>query len=139
MSAENHRAEDMLERGIQKLDVGYQVPILWKQNEPQLPDNRLLAEIRLRSLISRLKKDPIIEVKYRRAMQKILNKGYAVRLTVDDLRAQPSVYYFPHLAVKKNRWGEDIRIVYDAAAKFKGRSLNDAISSDPILQNSLPL
>lgn len=135
MSTEDRRVVPMLKAGMQKLEVEYQAPILWKVNEPQPPDNRPLAESRLRLLLSRFKKDPVFENKYRRAMEKNFNE---VTWLSDSILLDPAtVYYLPHFGVKKNRWSVDIRIVYDAAAKFKGRSLNDAINSGPVLKNSL--
>ena len=40
-------------------------------------------------------------------MQKSFNEGHAVRLSEDELRAKPPAYYFPHFALKNNRWSED--------------------------------
>jgi hypothetical protein len=39
-------AIQILENNPRRLEVGYEVPILWKTGEPSLPNNRLLAESR---------------------------------------------------------------------------------------------
>ena len=137
LSAENQRAVRMLDQGIRKLETGYEAPILWKEGEPDLADNRALAEIRLRCLISKFRKDPNYEKQYRVAMQKNFDNGYAIKLTAEELEEPGPVYYIPHFGVPK-AGGDGVRIVFDAAARFQGKSLNDAIISGPALQNSLP-
>ena len=137
VSPENRRAINMLEKGLRKLEVGYEAHILWKEGEPNLPDNRVLAENRLRCLINKFRKDPNYEKQYRMVMQKSFDNGYATRLSAEDLKKDVPSYYIPHFGVPKAK-GDGVRIVFDAAAKFQGKSLNDAIISGPVLQNSLP-
>lgn len=52
---QHQQAIDELDRGIRRLDVGYEAPVLWKEGEPTLEDNRQLAEMRLRSLTSKFR------------------------------------------------------------------------------------
>lgn len=135
MSPDNQRAVAVLDRGLKKLEVGYEAPVLWKPGQPNLPDNRIAAENRLKSLTSRFQKDADFEKEYRKAMQTNFEEGYAVRLNQDEVRTGPS-YYLAHFGVSKPN-SSKVRIVFDAAAKFKGQCLNDCISSGPALQNSL--
>ncbi|XP_057381581.1 uncharacterized protein LOC130704121 [Daphnia carinata] len=51
LSETDKRAIQILESGVRKLEVGYEAPITWKTGEPSLPNNRILAESRLESLL----------------------------------------------------------------------------------------
>ncbi|KZS13019.1 Uncharacterized protein APZ42_021942 [Daphnia magna] len=63
-------------------------------------------------------------------MQKTFDQGYASRL-LDPASAK---YFLVHHGVYK---GSKLRLVFDAAAPFRGKSLNDAIISGPALQPAL--
>ncbi|KZS22098.1 Uncharacterized protein APZ42_010834 [Daphnia magna] len=116
MSESVKQAVQILEAVTRRLEVGYEVPITWKTREPNLSNNRSLAEKRRKSLLRRFYEEPIFKGDYRQAMEK-----------------NPE-YYLVHHGVKNgNKW----RVVFDAAAKFNGRCLNDSIHSGPALQNSL--
>ena len=112
------------------MEVGYEVPIIWREGEPNLDSNRQMAENRFRSLLNRFQRQPEFEVDYRAAVQKYLDQGYASRVP-DPASAR---YFLAHHGVYK---GKKLRVVYDAAAAFKGKCLNDAIISGPALQPSL--
>jgi len=57
ISIEDKKAVEMLETKTKKLEVGYQAPVLWKDGTPPiLPDNRIVAETRLRSLQNKFTK-----------------------------------------------------------------------------------
>lgn len=126
ISPENQWAVIMLRDELKKLDVGYQEPILWKEGSTQPPNNRAMAENRLSSLLRRFGKESEYRQKYRRAMTNNFEESYAIRLTKDQIAAGPA-YYLPHFGVLKD---QKLRIVYDAAAKFRGLCLNDNISRD---------
>ena len=46
----------------------YQTPLPWKPDQPDLPNNRSVAEGRLKSLLRRFERDPDFELHYRKAM-----------------------------------------------------------------------
>ncbi|XP_045033912.1 uncharacterized protein LOC116935697 [Daphnia magna] len=132
MSESEKQAVQKLEAGTRRLDVGYEVPITWKTGEPNLSNNRSLAEKRMKFLLRQFYEDPIFKEDYRQAMEKNFKMGYAVYVE-DPSDSQPE-YYLAHHGVKK---GKKWRVVFDAAAKFNGRCLNNSIHSGPALQNSL--
>jgi hypothetical protein len=66
-------------------------------------------------------------------MQKTFEKGYASLLS--GTAAEEAKYFLVHHGVYK---GPKLRVVFDAAAPFKGKCLNDAILSGPALQPVLP-
>ena len=132
LSVDDRQAVDILQHGMVKLEVGYEVPITWRTGEPNLPNNRLLAEKRLQSLLRRFQLEPAFEKEYRAAMQKNFDKGYAIVL--GDQPASDGEYYTAHHGVYK---GPKLRVVFDAAAKFRGKCLNDAMLRGPALQTPL--
>lgn len=138
VSPDNQQSIRMLEAGIIKLRVGYRAPVLWREGEPSLPDNRQSAESRNHSLLNRFRKPPAYEIKYREVMQKNFDERNAVRITPEEIANGQPCYYLPHFGVPKCRGNDDIRIVFDAAAQFRKRSINGSICPGPPLQRPLP-
>ncbi|XP_032792710.1 uncharacterized protein LOC116929557 [Daphnia magna] len=130
ISPENKRALEIVQEKTKRLEVGYEVPIIWREGEPNLDSNRQMAENRFRSQLSRFRRQPEFEKDYRAAVEKYLDQGYASHVP-DPASAR---YFLAHHGVYK---GKKLRVVYDAAAAFKGKCLNDAIISGPALQPSL--
>ncbi|KAI9554965.1 hypothetical protein GHT06_020249 [Daphnia sinensis] len=133
VSETDRQAINILENGTRRLAVGYETPITWKIGEPDLPNNRQLAERRLANLLHRFKQEPDYGQEYTKAMEKNFEKGYAIVL--EDADYGPPGYYLAHHGVRK---GTKLRVVFDAAAPFKGKCLNDSILSGPALQTPLP-
>lgn len=113
----------------------YQVAIPWKKERPELPDNRAVAERRLRSLEAMLRKKPIeVAEQYRRAFEALIEKGYIVHLPEVKERG----WYLPHFAViREDKETTKVRIVYDGAATYNGVSLNDEMLTGPNLQRDI--
>ena len=138
-SKDEKRAMDLLEHGTVKLETGYQVPLLWKENEPRLQNNRQVALKRLEGLERRFERDPEYKKDYLKAIGKYVENGYAVKVNENDNVNGPDQWYLPHHGVyKKSATEKKLRVVFDAAAKYNGKSLNDALLPGPILQNELP-
>ncbi|XP_064619558.1 uncharacterized protein LOC135482999 [Lineus longissimus] len=138
MSAEDRRALKRLEDTTRKTDNRYEVGMLWKAENTWLPDNRALAESRLESLRRKLVKNPELHEKYTAFMTKLFSQGYAVQLSEEEkLKGNSKTWYLPHHSVTHPRKPEKVRVVFDAAAKFKGVSLNDQLLNGPDLTNSL--
>ncbi len=139
---------DLLEQETVNFETGYQVPLLWKEGEARLQNNRQVALKRLEGLEKRFARDPPYELDYRKAIDKYVNNGYAVKVNEDDdvwsdqwfLPHHGSDQWFlPHHGVyKKSATEKKLRVVFDAAAKYNGKSLNDALLPGPTRQNELP-
>lgn len=129
----DRQAVSILESGTRKLDLGYEVPITWKTGEPSLVCNRQMAQKRLDGLLRRFSRDAGFEADYRAAVQKTIDKGYATILSEEE--SFSAKYFLAHHGVYK---GPKLRVVFDAAAPFQGKCLNDFILSGPSLQPSLP-
>jgi hypothetical protein len=130
LSPDNQRAMALVKEKTRRLAVGYEVPIIWREGEPDLPNNRAMAGNRYQSLLRRFQHQPVLERDYEAAMQKTLDQGYASR--VED--PADAKYFLAHHGVYKET---KLRVVFDAAAQFRGKALNDAIIGGPALQPAL--
>ncbi|XP_076056164.1 uncharacterized protein LOC143034106 [Oratosquilla oratoria] len=117
-------------------DGHYVLPIPWR-GEPNLPNNRDVAERRLRSLHKRLVKSGILNV-YSENISDLLKKGYAEYVPEVDLkRDDGKVWYLPHHAVTSETKPGKVRVVFDCAAQKNGVSLNSQCLQGPDLNNKL--
>ena len=129
-------------------DHRYHVTWPWKENSPNLPDNKVLALCRLKSLIRRLKSEPqnlrkydaVIQDQVTREVIEQVDDNYKGNqpLAVDMLTSPK--HYIPHHAVitpQKNT--TKVRVVYDASAKTKlsNKSLNECLYRGPIILEDL--
>ncbi|KFD60548.1 hypothetical protein M514_27252 [Trichuris suis] len=140
LAPEDERAKQIVESGSRKLEVGFEVPLPWRTGEPNIPNNRPLAEFRLRSLLLRFEKDPVYKADYKKAINNYLSSGYAHEVTDENELNVREQYFLPHHGVrKKSSSTQKLRIVFDSSAPYNGRSLNSALLTGPILQNELPM
>ena len=81
-----------------------------------------------------------MEKDYFAFMQKILNKGNASPVPLDDIKAksQPGkVWYLPHFGVYNPKKPTQIQVVFDLLAEYSDVSLNKELLPGPDLMNSL--
>ena len=130
MSREDKRAISIFERSAQFTDGHYFVQIPWRNEQPNLPNNRALAEHRLMLLKRRLTRDPVYRKRYTDFIEDLFIK--------EELAGQDGkVWYLPHHSVSNPQKPEKTRIVFDCAASFKGMSLNSQVLQGPDLTNGL--
>ena len=138
MSVEDRYAERIINSTISKSNDHYCMGLLWKRDPPDLPFNRTMAEIRLRHLKRRLEKDKDLYEKYRSAIDGYIAKGHARKLTKEQAKQRSNkTWYLPHHPVTSPNKPGKIRVVFDAAAKFQGTSLNDQLLQGPDYINNL--
>ena len=140
MSIEDRRALKILEDTTTLIDGRYEVGLLWKNDKPQLPNNRTLAERRAEMLRRRLTRagNEEIAAKYRAVMTEYISKGYARKLTPEEAAKEClHTWYLPHHPVTNPNKPGKLRIVFDAAAEFAGTSLNKNLLQGPDMTNSL--
>ena len=139
LSREDMRAVDILERTT-KLTPNdhYETGLLWRRDDVQLPNNRREAEKRLQSLRRKFHKDPSLQEKYRTTMEDYIAKGYARKLSDEEVsKSGPRTWYLPHFAVANSNKPNKVRIVFDAAAEHGETSLNKNLLHGPDYTNSL--
>lgn len=134
MSVQDREALGKLNSSVRLVDGHYEVGMLWKHENPWLPNNRMTAVARLCSLKRRLCTNEQLCCKYRSFMDDLLTKGYAQKLTEDEAAARSSrTWYLPHHGVFHPRKPGKIRVVFDAAALHDGVSLNSQLNQGPDL------
>ena len=124
-TADEQAAIDQAERTLSFKNGRYEIGVLWKRNEPKFSNNYELGLPRLKNLEKSLqRKDPKIIEDYS-------IKGYVRRTTQKD----ENQWLLPHFpVVREDKSTTKVRVVFDAATKYEGRCLNDAILPGPKLQ-----
>jgi hypothetical protein len=114
------------------IDGHYQMKIPFESYPPNLPNNRMIAEHRLKLLQRRLTKDPEMKEKYKAGIDDLIRMKYAQKVPVEELsRSDGKVWFIPHHPVLNVHKPGKVRIVFDCAATYRGTSLNEQIYSGP--------
>ena len=110
----------------------------WKEEQPDLPDNRALALGRLKSLVSRMRNNPELIQKYDDIITDQREKGITEKVGSESNSLIK--HYTPHHAVvNPTKATTKVRVVYDASAKCRSESrcLNEYLHRGPILLQNL--
>ncbi len=139
VSVQDERLFQHLRAEMTQIDGRYQLPVLWKENPPQLVNNYAIATARLRSLEkSLLAKGQQHYTSYFDQLRGWLEALF-VEVVNTDTPQVDTAYYLPHFAVyRPDKISSQIRTVMDAAARCNGQpSLNDKVYKGPKLINEL--
>ncbi|XP_045485548.1 uncharacterized protein LOC123689458 [Pieris rapae] len=124
------QALEILKRNSQQLeDDRYDVGLLWKRKDVQLPHNYTAALNRFKGIEKKLRKDAKFKNEYSTQID-LLKSNYAEEVTADCTSNKK--WYLPHFPVKKK-----LRIVFDGAANHNRVSLNDILPSGPDFRTGL--
>ncbi|XP_055056153.1 uncharacterized protein [Misgurnus anguillicaudatus] len=136
-SQEDLRFISIMEEGVKMKANGHcELPLPFKKDRPNLPDNKICAVHRLKCLKKRFEKDTQYHKDYTTFMNETITRGDAEKVPFDELDKSPS-WYIPHHGVYHPQKPGKIRIVFDCSAKYEGVSLNDFLLTGPELTNSL--
>ncbi|XP_062542436.1 uncharacterized protein LOC134210403 [Armigeres subalbatus] len=138
---DDRRAKEILRRTtVKRADGHYETGLLWRSDAVELPSSYGMAERRLICLERKLRKYPELQANLKKQISKYQSKGYAHKATSQELQeSDPSrTWYLPLGVVTNPRKPGKIRIIWDAAAKSNGVSLNDMLLKGPDLLSSLP-
>ncbi|XP_037400478.1 uncharacterized protein LOC119265102 [Pygocentrus nattereri] len=137
VSQEDLRFLSKLKQGIvHKSDGHYEMPLPFKGDRPNLPDNKVCAIHRLKCLERKLRRNEQYNKDYKAFMNETIIRGDAERVAEEDIHKGP-VWYIPHHGVYHPQKPGRIRVVFDCSAKFQGTSLNDHLLTGPELTNTL--
>ena len=134
MSVEDSKVIKRWDKECELIEGHVQLPILWKQEPPYLPDNYEMADKRLVSLRETLDRENRDEF-YDAEINMMLINGYAEHVPPDTLDVAPLNWYTPHDYVPKQ--DNRIRVVHDCSAIYQGHPLTDAVYGGPYINNGL--
>lgn len=137
-SDDDIRARSILHRTTKRIGDRFEVGLLWRRDNIVLPPSYDMALRRLVNVEARMRREPAYAEQYVNQIQSYLDKGYARKLNDDELLCEDSrAWYLPHFAVVNPNKPGKFRLVFDAAAKVRGESLNSALLSGP--DENMPL
>ena len=138
-SREDKRALEQLEKTTRLVDGRYEVGLPWAEDKATIENNYFLAHSQFCSLERRLEKDEPLKQRYEETINVDLQNGYVRKLDEKELdeTKDERQWYVPHHPVINPHKPEKVRRVCNAAAKYKGESLNDKLLAGPDLLQSL--
>jgi len=137
-SKEEERAINLLENTTKRIDERWETGLLWRNDSPSLPNSYSMAIKRLLNVEKLMQKDPTLAHLYKEKINEYLAKGYARKVEDHSVNEKNSkIWYIPHFPVYNANKPGKIRLVFDAAAKSMGRSLNDELLAGPDLLKPL--
>ncbi|XP_055622870.1 uncharacterized protein LOC129766370 [Toxorhynchites rutilus septentrionalis] len=139
-SEEDKRALKILRETTRRVGGRLESGLLWRYDEPCLPNSYPMAIRRMEALERKLSKNPFLDTKVRQQIAEYLEKGYAHRITSEELEfTEPGrVWYLPLGVVSNPRKPGKVRLIWDAAARVEGVSFNDAMLKGPDMLTALP-
>ena len=115
----------------------YVVAVPWKNERPNLPSNRQVAERRLQLVEKKLMKDEHLATAYQGVIDEYLRKGYIRQVATSEPEPE-SERFLPHFpVVRPDRATTKVRIVFDTSAKLNEKSLNTEALPGPKLQSNI--
>ncbi|XP_045028561.1 uncharacterized protein LOC123471391 [Daphnia magna] len=139
ISEEEVRANKILNETTKFLGDRYESGLLWKHEEPNLPDNSQSTLARFLKLERRLIADENLGKRYSAAINEYISLGHARKLSAEEVNYRPvgQTWFLPHHPVINPKKPEKCRPVFDASAYYKGMSLNSALLKGPDLLTNL--
>ena len=138
-SVEDKIVERIVRPTVKKVDGRYLCKMPFRTRPQDIPNNRTLAETRMKYLCRKLQKDETVKAAYVKCMEGYIRDGYARKVSDAELQndGKYGVCYVPHHAVTNPKKPGKVRVVFDCAAKYSGKSLNDHLYTGPDIVNTL--
>ena len=92
---------------------------------------------RSKNTLDRMARDPLKLQAVCKSMQAYIDRGHVERVPSQTRYVDAGAYWFLPILPVFHPEKESVRLVFDAAAKFKGTCLNDKLLCGPDLNNTL--
>lgn len=126
------RATKILEDTCLRIDGHFDVGLLWKFDDISVPNSLPMARRRFQHLQKRIGRDEELRSNLGQQITNLVAKGYARKLTIEEMNIRHDrVWYLPIFIVRNPNKPSKVRLVWDAAAKCNGTSLNDFLLKGP--------
>ena len=133
-SKDEEKAIAIMEKTTRRVENKWETGLLWKEESMKLPESKSMALRRLWSVEKKMDKDQSFADQYIKKIEDYISKGYARKLDSKEAEVEgDKTWYLPHFAVINPNKPGKIRIVFDAAARSHGVSLNDSLLKGPDL------
>ena len=138
LSQEDKKFLSMMNDNIHIVDGKLSMPLPFKEENPNMPNNRSAVYHRTKTSLDRIKRDPAILSQCTKSIATSLEKGHIELVPTHELipKEAGKCWFLPVFAVlhpKKNK----ARLVFDASANYHGVSLNNKLLQGPYLTNNL--
>ncbi|XP_037931719.1 uncharacterized protein LOC119666509 [Teleopsis dalmanni] len=131
LSVEDQRAEEIM-RKCQLRGNRYVVNLPWNTDMVDLPNSLPMALRRAECLRRKMHGDPELCQKLKEQITTLVSKGYATELPPEAINERGGkIWYLPIFIVRNLLKPKKHRLVWDAAAKAEGVSLNDFLLKGP--------
>ena len=111
---------------------------MMERQQCYLAKQSVISISRFLSLENKLNKKTELKKRYTDTIHDYINKGQATKLTPENAKLTSKITnYIPHHAVFNINKPSKLRVVFDAAAKYRGTSLNENLLKAPDLLSSL--
>ena len=134
MSKEDRYALSQMRKSKTIENGHYKVAVPWRPGSTSLPCNRPQVLSRLQQLKARLNLDPDVLEKYMHVVESYISQGHARKVELGDGSEK---WMLPHHPVLHPLKPGKLRVVFDCAASYQGRSFNNELLTGPDLLQSL--
>ena len=111
---------------------------MMERQQCYLAKQSVISISRFLSLENKLNKKPELKKHYTDTIHDYINKGQATKLTPENAKLTSKITnYIPYHAVFNINKPSKSRVVFDAAAKYRGSSLSENLLKGPDLLSSL--
>ena len=135
MSKDDKMFLAIVEKGTKNVDEHYEIPLPYRDENLQLPNNKDQAIRRMQQLKRIFQKDSEFFNSYTTWIEELILKGYAKQSPSNSIKGK--TWYLLHYGVKHASKPGKVRIVFDCSANYGGTSLNNKLLSGPDLTNQL--
>lgn len=133
---DSERVENILRDTTRRVGNKWEASLLWKSDCIKMPNSKEYAKKRLEAVERKMDRDADYGKQYTREIENLIRSKYAKRIG-DSYKTSDCTWYLPHFGIKNQNKPGKFRLVFDAAAKVDGVSLNDQLMSGPDLVTPL--
>ncbi|XP_061496453.1 uncharacterized protein LOC133390956 [Anopheles gambiae] len=136
---DERRAKQILDTTTARIGKRFESGLLWRKDDIELPPSIDMARRRFNCLERRMERDGHLKEQVHRQIRDLLSKQYVHKATLRELEEadQRRVWYLPIGVVTNPNKPGKVRLIWDAAAKAHGTSLNDMLLKGPDELSSL--
>ncbi|XP_041785463.1 uncharacterized protein LOC121600684 [Anopheles merus] len=136
---DERRAKQILDTTTVRIGKRFESGLLWRKDDIELPPSIDMARRRFNCLERRMERDGHLKEQVHRQVRDLFSKQYVHKATVRELVEvdQRRVWYLPIGVVTNPKKPGKVRLIWDAAAKAHGTSLNDMLLKGPDELSSL--